>query len=136
MLIPFSVLTIPGAAFPAMGTVVLPLEVRFTINGTPLSADALFELVAGANPSDAADQWYLSQDLRVFQTGPGAPSTPFVSWPASGSGYDYMKSLLLYLNDQSPRLHRRFGRPLHRFATERATSTDTTAAGGNATLLS
>lgn len=107
ILIPFSVLTIPGGAFPAMGTVVQPLEARLTINGTPLSAEALFELVAGANPyfsnlgSDAADQWYLSQDLRVFQAGPGAPSTPFVAWPASGSGYDYMKSLLLYLNDQS-----------------------------------
>lgn len=106
ILIPFTVQTIPNASFPATGGAarVLVLEARVTIQGSPLSAEALFELVAGADPyfsnlgSSAADEWYLSQDLRVFQAGPGAPSTPFIAYPASGSAYDYITQLLDFLN--------------------------------------
>lgn len=112
ILIPFTVQSIPTgptppSAFPASGAPpkVLALEARFIINGTQLAAEALFELVGGANPyfsnlgSAAGEQWYLSQDLRVFQAGPGAPSTPFIGYPGSGSGYDYITQLLGYLND-------------------------------------
>lgn len=106
VLIPFTINTIPGSAFPTgAAPLVLVLEARATINGTPHSAEALFELVAGADPyfsnlgSDQGDEWYLSQDLRVFQAGPGAPSTPFVPYPSSGSAYDYITSLLAHLNN-------------------------------------
>lgn len=108
ILIPFTVVSIPANAFPTGSTpTLLVLEARATINNVAIDAEGVFELVAGANPyfsnfgGGADEQWWLSQDLRVFQAGPNAPVTPFVNWPASGSGYDYITALLGFLNDPS-----------------------------------
>ncbi len=116
ILIPYAVTKIPTSAFQGLGagqSKVLPLEARIILaDGTTLAAESLFELVAGADPyfsnlgTTKGEPFYLSQDLRVFQAGPNASSTPFVPFPANGSGYDYITQLLAYLNTPNP-----LGRP-------------------------
>jgi hypothetical protein len=90
------------------------LTATFTTNGdvTPGagSQDTVnFQLIAGADPyfsnidpTDNAAVSYLSQDLRVFSVIKGASALPndtsAPSFDASQSAYDYIQSLLGYLN--------------------------------------
>jgi hypothetical protein len=106
ILVPFTVKAIPATAFPASGALVLPLEARLNLAGNLLVAEALFELVAGADPyfanvdPAARNAFYLSQDLRVFQVAPGVSTTiPFGSFPIGGSPNGYLTQVLGYLND-------------------------------------
>lgn len=116
ILIPCTVQSIPtgpASAFPQPGSppMVLALEAQITVNttpsATPLFAEALFELSAGEDPyfvnvDSAADNvFWLSQDLRVFQIVPGYHALPLpfgVPFDATGTGYDYITSLLSHLN--------------------------------------
>lgn len=109
ILIPFTVQSIPtgsGSAFPQPGNppVTLALEAQVSI-GTPLFAEALFELTAGEDPyfvnvdPGADNAFWLSQDLRVFQVVPGIGAPPFgIAFAAGDTGYDYITALLAYLN--------------------------------------
>jgi hypothetical protein len=110
ILIPFSANPIPSGAFPAPGGApkVLALEARLTIGSDILSAEALFELTASADPFFAnvgathpPNPGYLSQDLRVFQFAPKVQSAPIISFHSGWTGHDYMTHLLSFLNDPS-----------------------------------
>ncbi|KAK5948003.1 hypothetical protein OHC33_010987 [Knufia fluminis] len=114
--------TTPGV-FPPAGSSPIEklLTVRFTITGKALEANTVIILLAGANPyfsNTATDiggtghinDWWLSQDLRVFSCCPGINPSPVVGPEApilsprdyinvdSGAGYQYIKNLLNFLN--------------------------------------
>ena len=94
--------------FPASGTPALqePLTASITVAGATLSAAALFELVSGADPYftnvDPAhhQDFYLSQDLRVFSAAAG--DTPLPGAPAmTNDPYASIRNLLEFLNGSS-----------------------------------
>lgn len=100
-------------AFPAVGAspVQKLLAASITIRGRLLdyAPATLFELIAGADPyftnvnPSAGNDFWLSQDLRVFTATPGANDTPVTGAPAMGSdntagAFTYIQDLLTYLN--------------------------------------
>ncbi|MBB5059405.1 hypothetical protein HDF16_004131 [Granulicella aggregans] len=121
--IPYDVHFTQAAAdsdFPATGNQMYDLNAFLTIGGTKVpGSDAAieFELVAGAdpyfsnintNPGDptANNDFYLSQDLRVFTAIPGLINRPVLGGPSFSSdsvagAYSYVQSLLTFLNDSS-----------------------------------
>jgi hypothetical protein len=94
------------AAFPASGSGPIEdlLTASITVAGTTLSAEALFELVSGADPyftnidPSHNNEFYLSQDLRVFSVANG--DTPLPGGPTmSGSDpYSFIQNLLGFMN--------------------------------------
>jgi hypothetical protein len=93
------------ADFPATGGMPNedPLIASITLAGSTLTAAALFELVAGADPyftnidPITRQDFYLSQDLRVFSAAAG--DTPVPGAPALTSDpYASIQALLGYLN--------------------------------------
>ena len=83
--IPYDIIFTSAAltSFPAVGSESPELLVaKITVAGTPLMAEALFELVGGADPYftniDPAHNnvFYLSQDLRVFSVSAGEAPLP------------------------------------------------------------
>lgn len=110
ILLPFTVQSIPtgtGSAFPQPGDapVLLALAAQLNLGGASLYAEALFELTAAADPyfvnvaPGAANAFWLSQDLRVFQLTRDQASPPFgLAFGAGQSGYDYIAALLATLN--------------------------------------
>ncbi|MDB5070396.1 MAG: hypothetical protein JWM87_1507 [Candidatus Eremiobacteraeota bacterium] len=91
----------------------LLLEASVQFPGQNLNADAVFELVSGADPyftnvnSALHNQFWLSQDLRVFTVTPGSNATPFpgATFPGgnptvlnAAGGYQYIQSVLNTLN--------------------------------------
>jgi|FEC22Drversion2_1045045.scaffolds.fasta_scaffold00388_33 Pro-kumamolisin, activation domain len=94
--------------FPAAGAdpIEAILGAQITIAGTALMAEALFELVSGADPYftnvDPAhhQEFYLSQDLRVFSAVAGA--VPLPGAPAMTSDpYQSLQGLLGFLNSNA-----------------------------------
>jgi hypothetical protein len=106
VIVAFDILSIPMASFPSpMGSPdILVLEASATIGGKFYAAEAEFELVGGENPyftnvdPNLNNEFYLSQDLRVFTAAPG--SAPFAAFPA-GAPYTYIQNLLQALNSDS-----------------------------------
>jgi len=107
VLVPFTVSSIPPAAFPAANQPpkVLALAAHITISGQNLFAESLFELTGGADPYFSnvdpmeRNHFYLSRDLRVFQVTPGLDPIPFgltFNNPAS-----FISSLLTTLNSNT-----------------------------------
>ena len=112
ILFPITVLSIPSAAFPAHGSppIISPLEASIAFGSQAFSAEALFELTAGADPyftnvdanTNPPNAFYLSQDLRVFQVIPDLNQEPFINFPSGANApFDYLGNLLTYLNDAS-----------------------------------
>jgi kumamolisin len=113
----------PPGIFPSPGSGQIEYTLKFDLtlsSGQSLEALAPIYLLAGADPyfSNLApnvkgEQWYLSQDLRVFTVCPGINPSPIADnsrtglptltpnsntdWESS-PGYSYMKSLLKYFN--------------------------------------
>lgn len=103
------------ANFPASGSSTYELDAFLTVNGTKVpgsDASTEFELVAGADPyftninPTQNNVYYLSQDLRLFAAAPGQNNTPVPGGPlfpnagnpSSADGYNYIQSLLTWLN--------------------------------------
>jgi hypothetical protein len=112
ILFPFTVLSIPGGAFPSHGSVptIYPLEANIAFGAHAFSAETLFELAAGADPyftnvdanTNPPNAFYLSQDLRVFQVVPDLNEVPFIGFPGGADApFGYVGNLLNYLNDPS-----------------------------------
>ena len=101
----FGVTSVPSGGgpgdFPAAGADPIPavLNAQITIAGTSVAAEALFELVSGADPYFTNvdpinhQEFYLSQDLRVFSTAEG--DVPLPGAPAITSS---LQNLLSFLN--------------------------------------
>jgi hypothetical protein len=110
-----------GGVFPAPGAspIQMPLTASITVASQPVTPapTAVFELVAGEDPFFANvnpqqnNPFYLSQDLRVFAVTPGINSSPIqgvgvppmlspasMTAPDTGAGFQYIQSLLGYLN--------------------------------------
>jgi len=104
-----------GGVFPSPGapSFLLPLTGSITIDAQILGAATVFELIAGADPHFAnfdqagTNEFYLSQDLRVFTVTPGINQSPIAGVklsPAnnnnydSGAAYNYIQALLNNLN--------------------------------------
>lgn len=107
---PYNIILTSGAlaAFPASGSPPVQdlLTASITVAGTTLSAEALFELVSGADPYftniDPANNnaFYLSQDIRVFSAANG--DTPLPGGPTMGSDpYAFIQNLLGFMNGSS-----------------------------------
>jgi hypothetical protein len=103
--ITFSAASLP--AFPASGSPPVEdlLTASITVGGTALSAEALFELVSGADPYftnldplNSQSVFYLSQDVRVFSAANG--DTPLAGGPTmtSSDPYTFIQSLLGFMN--------------------------------------
>ena len=82
------------------------LNASITLGGTTLAAEAVFELVAGADPyftnidPVTRQVFYLSQDLRVFSAAAG--DTPLPGAPAVTSDpYGSIQALLGFLNSNT-----------------------------------
>ncbi|TKC79905.1 hypothetical protein FAZ69_30325 [Trinickia terrae] len=112
VLFKFTVLSIPGGAFPSHGSApaIYPLEASIAFGSNTFSAVTLFELAAGADPyftnvdasTNPPNAFYLSQDLRVFQVVPDLNQVPFINFPGgAGAPFAYVGDLLSYLNDPS-----------------------------------
>jgi hypothetical protein len=107
------------ASFPALGAAALDelLEASITAAGNNLQAKMVIELVSGADPyftninATADNEFWLSQDLRVFTATPGIHPTPVVGLGTPpplvptdyanldpAAGYAYAKALIAYLN--------------------------------------
>ena len=109
ILLPVTVQSIAQGAFPVVpnSTTELALEARIAFGGVSFAAEALFELVAGADPyfqnvdPASANIFYLSQDLRIFQVTPILGNVPLVAFPSGGADAPnvYLSSLLGYLNN-------------------------------------
>ena len=105
-LYPFTISNIPAGQFPGPGMPpkTFVLEASVTVNGQTFGAEALFELVASADPNfhnvAGSNPFYLSQELRVFRFAPDLSSPPFVSWP--GNPYTYIQNLLTHLQTNFP----------------------------------
>jgi len=129
ILFPYNVSFPSGASIPPFpmpnGAAVLEeLDSSIAFPGLTLSTQTLFELVGGADPyfanilPSADNEFYLSQDLRVFSITPGVPASanaipgapPFTPTVVGGTpiaftaqdptaGYNYIQSLLAHLNN-------------------------------------
>jgi hypothetical protein len=97
------------AAFPASGVLQQLLSATITVAGNVLTAQTLFELVAGADPYftdiDPAQNnvFWLSQDLRVFTATPGQNNVPVAGGPVFSSdsvagAFSYIQDLISHLN--------------------------------------
>jgi Pro-kumamolisin, activation domain len=94
------------AAFPAAGDAPTfePLHASISVAGTPVEAEAVFELVAGADPYFTNvdplhdNAFYLSQDLRVFSAADGDAPLPGGPTLAHGDPYAFIQDLIGYLN--------------------------------------
>lgn len=107
VLVPFKVNSIPPASFPSTGQPpkLLVLGAETTIQGRFFFAEAVFELLPGADPyfsnvdPSVHQHWYLSRDLRVLQVCPGVTAIPFgLTSPAGGSHYTFVQELITHLN--------------------------------------
>lgn len=97
------------ASFPASGAG--PIEdlllASITIGGSTVSAETLFELVAGADPyftnidPTHNNVFYLSQDLRVFSAANGDAPLPGGPTLSSSDPYAFIQALLGFLNSSS-----------------------------------
>lgn len=103
------------AAFPAPGSdpVQEVLNASLDVGGNPLpgaTARTEFELIAGADPyftninPAQNNEFWLSQDLRVFTAAPGINPVPVAGGPSFPSdsfagAYSYIQSLLAFLNN-------------------------------------
>jgi len=99
-------------SFPAAGSNPVPeiLNGAITVGGNNLSAATLFQLVSGADPyftdvdPSQNNQYWLSQDLRLFTAVPGLDSTPVSGGPTFSNdsvqgAFDYIQQLLTHLNN-------------------------------------
>jgi hypothetical protein len=103
--------------FPASGSTFFDLATSLTAAGSTIAGSATttkFELIAGADPyftnidttpgdPDRNNEFYLSQDLRVFTVTPGLNNTPVSGGPAfttdsPAGAYTYLQGLLSHLN--------------------------------------
>jgi hypothetical protein len=105
-----------AAAFPGMGLSAEELlTASITVQGMPMTANALFEVEGGADPffmniGTTDNAYYLSQDLRVFTITPETDgvmpvgSVPFnftTGGPSTldtGAAYNYIQQFLGFLN--------------------------------------
>jgi hypothetical protein len=97
------------SAFPTTGNPPVEelLSATITLAGTTVSAEADFELVAGADPYftniDPLNNnvFYLSQDIRVFSAANG--DTPLPGGPTMGGGdaYGFIQNMIGFLNSTS-----------------------------------
>jgi hypothetical protein len=103
-----------GGVFPAPGqmTIELPMTADINVDFFSFHAKTTFELLAGADPCFANvdpnqnNEFYLSQDLRVFTATPcqagnsmPVPGGPVFATDDFDGAYTYIQSLLTYLND-------------------------------------
>lgn len=103
--------------FPASGSTQFDLATSLTAAGSTITGSAAstkFELVAGADPyftnidttpgdPNRNNEFYLSQDLRVFAVTPALDNTPVPGAPAfttdsPAGAYTYLQGLLSHLN--------------------------------------
>jgi hypothetical protein len=118
--VPFDI-SFSGASFvsfPASGSTTYDLDSFLAIGGAKVpgsDASTQFQLVAGADPyftnidPTQNNVYYLSQDLRVFAANPaqdnrpvpGAPIFPNSNSPSTTDAYNYIQSLLNWLNSNN-----------------------------------
>src|SRR6185312_8154608 len=108
VLVPFKIDSVSAGAFPSTGQPpkLLLLGAETTIQGQPFFAEAIFELLPGADPyfsnvdPSVHNHWYLSRDLRVLQVCPGVTPIPFgLTSPAGGNHYTFVQQLITHLNN-------------------------------------
>jgi hypothetical protein len=109
---PSAINSVPnGGIFPAVGAgeITLPLTASATVNGQLFQAVTLFNLVPGADPffANFNQNFYLSQDLRVFTVTPGLNNAPLAGLVLAAAdnnnfdtnaAYQYIQTLIALLN--------------------------------------